>query len=139
MQGAQLAEMESLYKEEQVLRKRYFNTIEGKRKAFCLCVNVYSTCKMDLHNQNIGIWFVISDMKGKIRVYCRLRPLSEREIAEKERDALSAVDEFTIEHPWKDDKAKQHIYDRVFNCDASQKDVFEDTRASLSIITTQKS
>ncbi|KAI5438450.1 kinesin-like protein KIN-14I isoform X1 [Lathyrus oleraceus] len=96
MQGAQLAEMESLYKEEQVLRKRYFNTIE--------------------------------DMKGKIRVYCRLRPLSEREIAEKERDALSAVDEFTIEHPWKDDKAKQHIYDRVFNCDASQEDVFEDTR-----------
>ena len=29
MQGAQLAEMEALYKEEQVLRKRYFNTIEG--------------------------------------------------------------------------------------------------------------
>ena len=29
MQGAQLAELESLYKEEQVLRKRYFNTIEG--------------------------------------------------------------------------------------------------------------
>jgi hypothetical protein len=29
MQGAQLAELEELYKEEQVLRKRYFNTIEG--------------------------------------------------------------------------------------------------------------
>ena len=29
MQGAQLAELEALYKEEQVLRKRYFNTIEG--------------------------------------------------------------------------------------------------------------
>ena len=29
MQGAQLAEMEALYKEEQVLRKRYFNMIEG--------------------------------------------------------------------------------------------------------------
>lgn len=29
MQGAQLAELEVLYKEEQVLRKRYFNTIEG--------------------------------------------------------------------------------------------------------------
>ena len=29
MQGAQLAELELLYKEEQLLRKRYFNTIEG--------------------------------------------------------------------------------------------------------------
>jgi hypothetical protein len=29
MQGVQLAELEVLYKEEQVLRKRYFNTIEG--------------------------------------------------------------------------------------------------------------
>lgn len=29
MQGAQLSELEVLYKEEQILRKRYFNTIEG--------------------------------------------------------------------------------------------------------------
>ncbi|KAL5168787.1 Kinesin-like protein KIN-14I [Glycine soja] len=101
MQAVQLAEMELLYKEEQVLRKRYFNTIE--------------------------------DMKGKIRVYCRLRPLSEKEIASKERDSLTTVDEFTVEHPWKDDKPKQHIYDRVFDGDATQEDVFEDTRASLSI------
>lgn len=35
MQGAQLAEMESLYKEEQVLRKRYFNMIEGMFHIFC--------------------------------------------------------------------------------------------------------
>ncbi|KAH1224192.1 Kinesin-like protein KIN-14E [Glycine max] len=90
MQAVQLAEMELLYKEEQVLRKRYFNTIE--------------------------------DMKGKIRVYCRLRPLSEKEIASKERDSLTTVDEFTVEHPWKDDKPKQHIYDRVFDGDATQED-----------------
>ncbi|KAL5143063.1 Kinesin-like protein KIN-14I [Glycine soja] len=88
MQGAQLAEMETLYKEEQVLRKRYFNVIE--------------------------------DMKGKIRVYCRLRPLSEKEIAEKEREVLTATDEFTVEYPWKDDKLKQYIYDRVFDADATQ-------------------
>jgi hypothetical protein len=29
-QGAQLVELENLYKQEQVLRKRYYNTIEGK-------------------------------------------------------------------------------------------------------------
>ncbi|GAU39812.1 hypothetical protein TSUD_154690 [Trifolium subterraneum] len=96
MQGAQLAEMEALYKEEQVLRKRYFNVIE--------------------------------DMKGKIRVYCRLRPLSEKEIVEKEREAVTAADEFTVEFLWKDDKPKQYIYDRVFGSDATQESVFEDTR-----------
>lgn len=96
MQGAQLAEMKVLYKEEQVLRKRYFNTIE--------------------------------DMKGKIRVYCRLRPLGEKEIIDKERDLLTNTDEFTVEHPWKDERSKQHIYDHVFNGDATQEDVFEDTR-----------
>ncbi|EPS62457.1 kinesin heavy chain-like protein, partial [Genlisea aurea] len=88
MQGAQLAEMESLYKEEQILRKRYFNVIE--------------------------------DMKGKIRVYCRLRPLSEREMLEKEKKVLKSVDEFTVEHTWRDDKPKQHIYDRVFDENSTQ-------------------
>ncbi|GAB2260134.1 hypothetical protein Droror1_Dr00010989 [Drosera rotundifolia] len=96
MQGAQLAELEALYKEEQSLRKRYFNMIE--------------------------------DMKGKIRVYCRLRPLSDKERAENDRNVLTSFDEFTVEHPWKDDKPKQHAYDRVFDGFSSQEDVFEDTK-----------
>ncbi|KAL5707342.1 Kinesin-like protein KIN-14E [Ranunculus cassubicifolius] len=95
-QGAQLLEMEALYKEEQVLRKRYFNTIE--------------------------------DMKGKIRVFCRLRPLSDKEISERQKNVVRSLDEFTVEHPWKDDKTRQHLYDHVFDGAASQEDVFEDTK-----------
>ncbi|CAN6453603.1 unnamed protein product [Victoria cruziana] len=94
-QGAQLIELDKLYKEEQLLRKRYFNTIE--------------------------------DMKGKIRVYCRLRPLTEKEIADKEKCVVTSHDEFTVEHQWKDEKAKQYIYDHVFDYRASQENVFEDT------------
>ncbi|KAM7529462.1 hypothetical protein LguiB_032872 [Lonicera macranthoides] len=96
MQGAQLAELEALYKEEQVLRKRYFNIIE--------------------------------DMKGKIRVYCRVRPLTQKENTDKERNVLTNVDEFTVEHLWRDDKPKQHCYDRVFDGNATQEDIFEDTK-----------
>lgn len=70
-------------------------------------------------------------MKGKIRVYCRIRPLNEKESLEREKQMLTTVDEFTVEHPWKDDKRKQHIYDRVFDMRASQDDVFEDTKVSL--------
>lgn len=69
-------------------------------------------------------------MKGKVRVFCRLRPLNEKEMLEKERKVLMGLDEFTVEHPWKDDKAKQHMYDRVFDDSAAQEDVFEDTRVS---------
>lgn len=39
MQGAQLAELEVLYKEEQILRKRYFNTIEGWNELINSSVN----------------------------------------------------------------------------------------------------
>ncbi|CAH9098359.1 unnamed protein product [Cuscuta epithymum] len=95
MQGAQLAEMEALYKEEQLLRKRYFNMIE--------------------------------DMKGKVRVCCRLRPLSDKEIGARERNALTSVDEFTVEHLWKDER-RQHMYDQVFDGNCTQEDVFEDTK-----------
>lgn len=73
----------------------------------------------------------ISDMKGKIRVFCRLRPLSEKEIAEQERDVITTLDEFTVEHSWKDGKLKQHTYDCIFDGNATQEDVFEDTRVSL--------
>lgn len=75
---------------------------------------------------------IFVDMKGKIRVYCRLRPLSNKEISDRERNALRNVDEFTVEHTWKDDKRKQHLYDRVFDGHATQDDVFEDTKASLT-------
>ncbi|KAG9154693.1 hypothetical protein Leryth_019043 [Lithospermum erythrorhizon] len=95
MQGAQLAEMEALYKEEQILRKRYFNMIE--------------------------------DMKGKIRVYCRLRPLSGKETSVQERSAISSIDEFTVEHLWKDE-IKKHMYDRVFDGITTQEEIFEDTK-----------
>ncbi|XP_023767429.1 kinesin-like protein KIN-14E [Lactuca sativa] len=96
MQATQLAEYQALYKEELVLRKRYFNIIE--------------------------------DMKGKIRVYCRLRPLTPKEMNDKEKDVLTSVDEFTVQHLGRDEKIKQHCYDRVFDGNATQEDVFNDTR-----------
>lgn len=142
MQGAQLAEMEALYREEQVLRKKYFNTIEGK----ITCLSLF--CATDIAILKVLVYFLfeiflkcntmdhthVSDMKGKIRVYCRLRPLCEKEIIAKERNVMRSVDEFTIEHIWKDDKAKQHMYDRVFDGNATQDDVFEDTKASKKSI-----
>jgi hypothetical protein len=71
---------------------------------------------------------IIIDMKGKIRVFCRLRPLNEKEQYLEEKNIVCSPDEFTIAHPWKDDKSKQHIYDRVFDASTTQEEVFEDTK-----------
>ncbi|CAK9218803.1 unnamed protein product [Sphagnum troendelagicum] len=95
-QADQILELEALYKEEQILRKRYFNMME--------------------------------DMKGKIRVYARWRPLSEKEHRENQRNVLSSPDEFTLEHPWKEDKPKQHQFDHVFDQFATQEQIFNDTK-----------
>lgn len=70
----------------------------------------------------------LADMKGKIRVFCRLRPLSDKEHSLEEKNIVCSPDEFTIAHPWKDDKSKQHIYDRVFDASTTQEEVFEDTK-----------
>ncbi|GJP45792.1 hypothetical protein CLOM_g5128 [Closterium sp. NIES-68] len=96
-QGKQIAELEKAYKEEIVLRKRYYNMME--------------------------------DMKGKIRVYARWRPLNSRERGEGQRMVVEMPDEFTVQHPWRDaDHPKAHQFDRVFDHSASQEAVFEDTR-----------
>lgn len=52
-------------------------------------------------------------------------------MSDRERNVLRNSDEFTVEHTWKDDRLKQHMYDRVFDGHATQDDVFEDTKASL--------
>ena len=67
-------------------------------------------------------------MKGKIRVYARWRPISEKELSEGQKTVLISPDEFTLEHPWKDDKSKQHQFDHVFDGNATQEEVFESTK-----------
>mmetsp|Transcript_42095 Transcript_42095/g.51065 ORF Transcript_42095/g.51065 Transcript_42095/m.51065 type:complete len:1267 (-) Transcript_42095:505-4305(-) len=96
-QAEQIESLENLYREEQVLRKRYFNMME--------------------------------DMKGKIRVFCRTRPLSKKDMEQRTDYALNFPDEFTVEHPWKDEKKpRSYQFDTCFGAQTSQMAVFEDTK-----------
>ena len=75
---------------------------------------------------------MMEDMKGKIRVYARARPLTNREQQEGQKIVVQRPDDFTVEHPWKDgDKPRQHQLDHVFAEGASQEDVFEDTKVYM--------
>ena len=91
---ARAHELETLYKEERMLRKRYFNMME--------------------------------DMKGKIRVYCRVRPLNSREINEHHsKVCVTFPDECTIDVEGQKG-TKQFIYDQCFPPTSTQDEIFED-------------
>ena len=73
-----------------------------------------------LHNQ-------LEDLKGKIRVFCRVRPLSNSEIERGCGNITTIVDEFTITCDSKSG-IKPFVYDSVFGPNSSQEEVFEDTK-----------
>ena len=71
----------------------------------------------------------MEDMKGKIRVYARTRPLTKKETDEGQKFSLSFPDEFTLEHPWKEEKKnRSYAFDTVFGANTEQEKVFEDTK-----------
>lgn len=63
-------------------------------------------------------------MKGKIRVYCRVRPMLPFEKNKGQSIAISVPDELTIGHPWKDEKKnREYVFDTIFTPDISQEKV----------------
>jgi len=96
-QAKRLDELEKLYREEQVSRKRAFNMME--------------------------------DLKGKIRVYCRVRPILNFEKDKGQTFCLQIPDELTVTHAWRDEKKhREYNFDQVFDPCRSQANVFEDTK-----------
>lgn len=94
-QAKKLEELESLYKDEAIMRKK-------------------------IHNQ-------MEDLKGKIRVFCRVRPMLKFEKEKGQTAALNIPDELTCELMWKD-KKREFNFDTVFKPGTSQDQVFEDTK-----------
>ncbi|GMG15591.1 unnamed protein product [Phytophthora fragariaefolia] len=96
---AQYATLETSYREEQALRKKYYNQIE--------------------------------DMKGKIRVYARCRPMSNSENERGCAPCVKFIDEFSLEVSGGNRAAKTFAYDQVFSPASTQVQVFEDTKNLL--------
>ncbi|XP_005111503.1 myosin-2 heavy chain [Aplysia californica] len=69
---------------------------------------------------------MVEDMKGKIRVYCRARPLSSTESGRGNVSVLKSADEYTLSVA-SQRGLKEFQYDHVFMEDSSQESVFEDT------------
>ncbi|XP_058881588.1 uncharacterized protein si:dkey-96l17.6 isoform X1 [Acipenser ruthenus] len=69
---------------------------------------------------------MVEVMKGKIRVFCRIRPLNKSEEARGSRFVVGCPDEYSVTV----DSArglKEFQFDKIFNSTSSQEEVFEDT------------
>jgi hypothetical protein len=68
----------------------------------------------------------IEDMKGKIRVYCRIRPMSETEIKKETKECTSLKDDVTLKLQTKLG-IKEFTYDSVFGSNSTQQQIFDET------------
>lgn len=68
----------------------------------------------------------LEDMKGKVRVYCRIRPFSKRELddPEKRRPCYEKTDEMSVRVG--SNRTKDYNFDAVFDQNSTQEEVFED-------------
>jgi len=73
-------------------------------------------CRRKVHN-------MMEDLKGQIRVFCRVRPLSQKELQQSDSEVLQSNDSFSLEVP----QAGSFSYDGVF-LPGTQAEVFEDCR-----------
>ncbi len=70
---------------------------------------------------------IIEDMKGKIRVYCRVRPFNKMEREKGSVYATFFPDDMTIDVQTSRDK-KSFTFDQCFQSNSTQEAVFEDTQ-----------
>ena len=71
---------------------------------------------------------IIEDMKGKIRVYCRCRPMAKYEIENESKPSVSFPDEYTVDIEMGHNKGKRSFaYDCAFTPDSTQEETYEET------------
>ena len=68
--------------------------------------------RKELHNQ-------LEDMKGAIRLFCRIRPLSQTELEREEsrHNVIEIIDEFTVTFMGKN--PHKYVFDSVFDPDST--------------------
>eukprot|EP00756_Hemistasia_phaeocysticola_P004250 Hpha_TRINITY_DN12712_c0_g2::TRINITY_DN12712_c0_g2_i1::g.114287::m.114287/K10406/KIFC2_3; kinesin family member C2/C3 len=82
----------------------------------------------------------LQEMRGNIRVYCRVRPMIEKEISEGHRMVIEHPDlETKDELVVRDDqgerpKPRRYEFDRVFQASEDQADVFRDTKPLIESV-----
>uniref|UniRef100_A0AAY4D0S6 Kinesin-like protein n=1 Tax=Denticeps clupeoides TaxID=299321 RepID=A0AAY4D0S6_9TELE len=69
---------------------------------------------------------LVENMKGKIRVFCRIRPMSRPEAVRGDATIVSCLDEYSVIVETARGQ-REFQFDRIFGSESSQEEVFEDT------------
>lgn len=72
-------------------------------------------------------------VQGKIRVFARIRPIVDFEMAKGQTAVLNVPDELTITHLWKG-APREYSFDNVFSPGASQEQVHRRLLASSAAV-----
>eukprot|EP00941_MAST-03F_sp_MAST-3F-sp1_P002781 g2781.t1 len=70
----------------------------------------------------------IENLKGNIRVYCRIRPLNKKERAQKYATVIETESEKTVRFKDKRGNKKLYKFDRAFGPKSTQEEVFTDVK-----------
>jgi len=116
-------------REEVKRAKEMKKILEGRVKQCQEQVDLTRETYVEEREKRIRYHNILEDMKGKIRVYCRIRPLSGSE--KKRKDSISATpsDKYTISVV-KDtgrDREKTFSYDEVYGPSSTQQQVYANT------------
>lgn len=121
----ELVELKALKREVEKRNARHAEVMEFQKQSLKQTESFYKkeqVSRKKLYNK-------IEDMKGKIRVYARVRPILPKEEMLNQTCALQFPDDVTLSHVWKrEDCVREYVFDGVFGPSASQLDVFEDIR-----------
>lgn len=75
---------------------------------------------------------LVQELRGNIRVFCRVRPVNPREIAEGGSVVAQFPEEDEISMVNDRGKQKQWSYDKVFAMDSTQEQVFEESKGLIT-------
>ena len=120
--GGMNKEMESL--REQV---SHVGEMEGTIKSQTQEIESLGTQYREEMTLRKKYWNMMEDMKGKIRVYARCRPMSSSEIERGCGQSVNFIDETTMQLETHRG-LKEFMFDAVFDPSSTQDQIFEDTK-----------
>lgn len=93
-------------------------------------LDIVSTKYKEEQKKRKGLLNELEDLKGKVRVYCRIRPFSEREKtdADKAQHCVNIIDEVSLTVGTQKNRMKSYNFDAVFGLNSTQEEVFDDTK-----------
>ena len=70
----------------------------------------------------------MEDLKGKVRVYCRIRPFSKTELKDPSKNikCYTKTDEMSLTVGTVRNRTKDYNFDAVFDQESTQDEIFED-------------